>query len=234
MDKYIYLIWALLLGIIWLVIIAIRKDLVRKMIKPSLLGGIMGILAEFWYFKDYWRPPSILGQGVASIEDFLVGFFITGIAVSIYDMVFGFKNISGKKPHRLFFSLLFVLGISSLMILNIWVGINSILVSEAAFLLCTIIIILMRKDLLRPALMSGLLMVLVILPIYVLLFDVLSPNFWHLYWLVNQTKFDILVFGDIPLTELFWYFSWGCFCGIGHNFYSGTKKVPLINSSKKN
>lgn len=231
MNKYIYLIGNLIFFIIWLAIIVTRKDLRFKMVKTSLMGGAMGILSEFWYFKDYWRPPSILGQGVTSIEDFLFGFFITGIAVSIYDIVFGFKNISGEKPHKLLFGLLFILVMSSLLFLSTWKGVNSILVSEIAFLLCTVIIVLIRKDLLKPALISGLLLVLVILPIYVLLFNILSPNFWRLYWLLNQTKFGILVFGDIPLTELFWYFYWGCFCGAGHNFYSGTKKVPLIKIS---
>lgn len=108
-----------------------------------------------------------------------------------------------------------------MIIFNGFFHINSIFVSSFAFLIIASWMILLRKDLFVPSLLSGLLFTLFALLIYVILFDLLSPNFWNNYWLLENTKYGIKVLGNIPLTELFWYFSWGCLAGIAYDFTMG-------------
>jgi hypothetical protein len=65
-----------------------KTDLRRRILKVSIIGGFSSFIAEYWYLKDYWKPPTIIGNAVISVEDFLVGFFIYGISVSVYNFVF--------------------------------------------------------------------------------------------------------------------------------------------------
>ena len=125
----------------------------------------------------------------------------------------------------MFFLGLFVLGTILLLIFNNGLGINSIFVSSFAFILLSIAMVAIRKDLLIPSIVSGILTLLIITPIYGIIFNYISPEYWNSYWLLSETKFGLTIFGNIPVTELLWYFSWGCLAGIGYDFASGTKKI---------
>jgi len=198
--------------------------------KASIVGGFTGLIAEFWYFKDYWQPPLLLGQSVVSFEDFLFGFLITGIAISIYNTIFTAKSIQQEKNRKLFFGFLFLFGIACLLVFNNWIGFNSIFVSSLAFIIFSAVMVFMRNDLLIPSVMSGVLVLIIIIPIYAIIFNVISPDFWDTYWLLADTKFGITVLGNIPVTELLWYFSWGCLAGIGYDFAYGYKKVTRFKN----
>ena len=194
------------------------------MIKTSLAGGFAGLIAEYWYFKDYWRPPTILTFTIYSIEDFIVGFFLLGISISIYSFTFNKIEIKQEKAMKKIFLFLFLFALSMMIILQP-LGYNSMLISPLIFIIYSIIIVIIRKDLLKKAIYSGILFLIIILPIYMLLFNFIAPNYWNKYWVISNTKFGTTCLGNIPCMEVLWYFSWGSFGGICHNFYSGTKVV---------
>lgn len=225
MDGYVYLIIPIAFSFAWLSILFARPDLKEKILRASFLGGLAGLVAELWYFRDYWHPPLIFGGHLFSIEDFLFGFFFTGVAVSSYDFVFNKRSEQKHKSRKLFFGGMFLFGFLSLLIFNNLLGLNSIIVSTIVPLLLAVVMIFMRTDLLMPSIWSGILAVLLAIPIYVVIFDIISPDWWNKYWLLSNTKFGIMVFGHVPLTELVWYFAWGCFAGISHEFFFGNKKV---------
>jgi len=226
-DQYVYLLLAGSLGIFWLLIFFLRADLRIKLLKLSFVGGVAGLMSEWWYHQDYWRPPSILGNGVISLEDFLFGFFIVGLAATLYAFIFRKKIIAGHKAQKNTFLILFPLGILALIILTTLIRLNSVLVSSLIFIFFASFIIIKRPDLWRSSLISGLLLTALIVPIYLVLFDWLAPDFWTRYWLLAGTKYGVTILGNVPITELFWYFSWGIFGGIASNFYSGTKFVDI-------
>lgn len=229
MDKYAYLFIAVLLSIPWTVFFLRRPDLRRKILKASTLGGFAGLIAEFWYFRDYWQPPSLLGRASVSPEDFLFGFFITGISVSVYDIVFRTTHSGGEKKRKKFFAFLFALGVVSLLLFNNWLGFNSIFVSSFAFVIFALAMILLRKDLWIPSLISGMLTVLFIIPIYAIIFNLMFPAFWDKYGLLSGSVYGTAILGHIPVTELLWYFAWGSLAGIAYDFASGKKKVTYQN-----
>ncbi len=190
------------------------------LLKVSAIGGLAGLISEMWYFNDYWRPPTLLGNSKISIEDFLFGFSFTGIAALVYKVIVRKRPIQAKSRKKLFL-LFFIIGFLSLLLFSNLLKINSIFVSSIAFLAFSMLMVLLRKDLIIQAVMSGLLSLAIIIPVYIFLFDVLSPHYWSNYWLLSNTIFGMKILGNIPLTELLWYFSWGCFAGIAFDFYHG-------------
>lgn len=226
---YAYLLFSLTLIVIWCCFFIIRKDLRHKLFITGLLGGIAGLLAEIWYFKDYWHPPTILGNSKISLEDFLFGFAITGISACIYDVFFKKKSVKDGKNHKKLFVIYFAFGFAMLIVFTNIFKINSILVTSILFLIISSFIVVQRRDLLGTMIISGILMIIIIIPIYTIFLDFWFPHQWEKYWLLSNTVLGIKILGEIPLTELLWYFSWGCLAGIAYEFTLGYKKITIRN-----
>lgn len=226
MDRYIYLLLSLYLFCIWLALFLSRRDLRRKIMRASAAGAFAGLLCEIWYFKDYWRPPSLLGIATISVEDVLFGFAITGIAVSIYDVAFKRENVREFRARKRLFLVFFGIGAVSVLVFNNWLGFNSYLVSSFTCIILSMVMVAIRKDLLAPAVVSGALCVAVFIPIYVILLNWLSPAYFDNYFLLHNTRLGITVLGNVAVTEIIWYFAWGCLAGVLYDFASGGRKVP--------
>jgi hypothetical protein len=226
-DKYGYLFLGIFLFLIWILFYAIRKDLRRKQIKVSWFGGLAGLIAEYWYFKDYWHPHSILGREIVSPEDFIFGFTITGISVVAFDVFFKTKDQEYLTNNKRTFGNMFILGVGSLFLFNIFLGYNSIFVSSITFVLLTFYMLSKRKDLWKEAIFSGFIVLIILFIVYHILFNLIFLDFWDNYWLLANTKYGITIYGSIPLTEMIWYFTWGSFSGVAYNFASGKKKIKL-------
>jgi hypothetical protein len=227
--KYGYLFLGIFLLLIWIVFYIIRKDLRRKLIKASLFGGFAGFIAEYWYFKDYWHPYSILGRKIISPEDFIFGFTITGISVVVYDVFFKKKDEDYVKNNKRTFGIMFLIGVISLFVFNIFLGFNSIFVSSITFIIFTIYMLSKRTDLWKEGLFSGFIVLIIMFVVYHILFNIIFLDFWDKCWLLTNTRYGVTIYGNIPLTEMIWYFTWGSFSGVAYNFASGKKKIPHAN-----
>ena len=225
--KYGYLFLGIFLFLIWTSFYALRKDLRRKLIKVSLFGGFAGFIAEYWYFKDYWHPYSIIGRKIISPEDFIFGFTITGISVVVCDIFFKTKDQDFVVNSKKIFGMMFLIGVGSLFLFNIFLGYNSIFVSSITFIILTLYMLSKRSDLLKEAFFSGLFVLIILFAVYHILFNLIFLDFWDKCWLLANTKYGITIYGNIPLTEMIWYFTWGSFSGVAYNFASGKKKIPL-------
>ncbi|WP_296697819.1 hypothetical protein [Algoriphagus sp.] len=86
------------------------------MIKVGVAGGLMGMIAEVWYFRDYWRPPTLFGTGIVGIEDFIIGFSLFGVGGYIYSSFtnreIDYSKVS--KPINLEFFYLFLVACLSM------------------------------------------------------------------------------------------------------------------------
>jgi hypothetical protein len=222
MDRYVYLLLGIALLAPLVPMLLSRKDLALKAAKLGLLGGIAGLVAELFYFRDYWRPPSLLGVATISVEDFVFGFAITALSFAIFPSLFGYTFKSSEHQNRSNVYLLFFIGgFGGMLFFNVYLHINSIFVSSGIFIVLSAIMLFIRRDLLAPALYSAAALTGIIVGIYVVLFNVLSPNFWDTYWLLANTKWGVTILGNLPLTELLWYFSWIVFASISYPFVSG-------------
>ena len=67
------------------------------MLVISLIFAFAGPLAEIIYFQDWWHPFTLTGSFL-SLEPFLIGFSIGGVASVIYEEAFNLRQrFNGKK-----------------------------------------------------------------------------------------------------------------------------------------
>ncbi len=225
-DRYIYLLLDLYLLVLVGIIAWKRKDLRLLIIKSGIAGGILGLLSEFWYFKDYWTPPSSLGIAVYSPEDFFFGFAIAALAATLYPFLFRKSLERMGENHKIFVILVSLIGAILFFFGTQILTLNSVFVSELLFLLFALAIIRQRTELFIPSIVSGLSLLILIIPIYTILFHYVSPHYVSEYFIVSRSSQTLLI-GGVPSVEWFWYFCWGCFASIGYEFYSGKRLVAF-------
>jgi hypothetical protein len=226
-PKYEFFLADLCFLFIWLVLYFLRPDLKRKFIKFSIYCGIMGLVTEYWFFEDYWQPLTVFGKKIISFEDFLCGFTIGGMSFTLYDVIFRKKDVRYLPKKRKEFKYLFVVFILFMFFLINLCGLNTIFVNSIALLGFAAYMVIKRNDLLLPTLYSGVLLTVLMLVVYHVIFNIFFPDFWKRSWLFENTSHGIYIYKNIPLSEIIWYFSWGSFAGVAHNYSSGQKKVSI-------
>lgn len=92
-------------------------------------------------------------------------------------------------------------------------------------------IIAQRRDLLWPALITALIMMPIFIVVYILVFHLGAPEFWDKYWDLKPTRWGVTIFGDVPLTELLWYFTWGLLGSVSYPFISGRRLMGTDDDS---
>lgn len=216
--QYFYIIWTVVFLLIWATLYIKNKDLRKEMLIMSLLFGVGGIISQYIYVVDWWKPLTIT-KTLIGIEDFLIGFGIGGIASIIYEKVFK-KRIKKKSKFKLIsiktswvFLLLIFLFLGSFFILNL----NSAYSSIIAFGTCILIVFIQRKDLIKNGLITGLMMMVLGALTYLLL-NLVYPGFIEEFWYLEETFFSKLFLG-IPLGEYLWYFLAGTFIGPLYEFW---------------
>jgi len=221
-EKYTYLFLGVALVLPLICILLWRKDLTSKALKIGFLGGVAGLVAEFFYFKDYWRPPSLMGVATVSIEDFIFGFSITALSFVVYPALRGcvFSRNDPRKKVKLYASF-FLICLCGVLFFNLHLRVNSIFVTSAMFIVLSTVILLMRRDLLMLAAYSAAVLTTLIIVIYIVLFNIVSPSYWDTYWLLADTGWGVTMLGNIPLTEILWYVSWIVYAALSYPFVSG-------------
>lgn len=219
--KYAYLIGVLTILLpIWLFLFVRRKDLRKEILLTSIIMGLLGPFSELLYLRDYWHPETV-GTYPFGPEGFLFGFLLSGIAVSIYEEVYGRHIYRVKKLQRplfvLFFTVVFILIVLPLVF---WVKMNSIYATTIGLLVIATIVTFLRRDLVTDSLMSGLLTGLVMFLGYIV-FLFVFPEVVDRWWSLQNVS-GILVWG-IPIEEMIWAFAVGATIGPIYEFLLGYK-----------
>lgn len=192
------------------------------MIKVGMVGGLMGIVAEVWYFEDYWKPPTLFGVGIIGIEDFIIGFAMFGLGGYIHSSFtkqeVDFDRQTPAKNKDFFF--LWLIGCGSLTLFSYVLKIHSGYVTFLTFLALSIYIWIKRPDLIQLSLISGFAVMLITILIYYINFQILFPHFWDTYGMLDQPILGEKIFG-IPLSEILWHSSWGMLCSMFRGYRNG-------------
>lgn len=207
---------------IWLILVLSRRDLFKEIIFISLIGAFVGPLSELWYLTDYWKPL-LFNNWMIGIEDFLFGFFISGIATSLYEEVFGKRFIKRNRKNPRWYLGVFpflILGIILTSILVFGVGINSLYSSAAILIIFSFVIIYKRRDLILDSLLSGILLGMIFILIYLVLLTVFPELINRFWYLDNLSNIFVL---RIPVEELIWAFAVGMFVGPIYEFLVGLR-----------
>jgi hypothetical protein len=221
-DKFAYLCLALLYMVPWLIIYQ-RTPWKKGMIKVGLVGGVMGVVAEVWYFHDYWRPPMVLAEGLPGIEDFIIGFAMFGVGGYIYS-AFTKREIdveqqTSTKNRDFFF--LWLVGCISLTLFSLVLGIHSGYVTFITFMALAAYIWVQRPDLIRLSLYSGLATLAIVMVIYYFNFGILFPDFWDKYGMLGDEPILGYQILNIPISEMLWHFSWAILCSMFREYRNG-------------
>jgi hypothetical protein len=205
--KYSYLGYSLIFLAIWIIFYILRPDLRRRMLIFSLIITPLGPLSEVWFLRDYWRRPTITGYPI-SIEDAIFAFAIGGIAYSIYKVFFNMTAIQSQdQPRRAWLVIaFFIITFLPLFLLTDLYHINSIFSSALSLFLIAVLTWILRPDLLKSSIVSGLMIVVLFFLVYKAM-QVIFPGAIE-YWCMGCNPLGIRLSG-INIEELLWDFMWG-------------------------
>ena len=221
MDKYAYLILAMVWFVAALALIVVRTDLAPKAAKIAVIGAVAGAVAELFYFSDYWRPPTLLGKATISIEDIIAGAGIVVLSYAAYPVLFKVAFSSVVYPARKKeYGSMFLISIIAMAVAVFGLHLNSVLIGALLLLILTIIVAWQRPDLLRVIVWSACIVTTAAFVVYGLIFNLLVPHYWDTYWLLARTNLGLTVLG-VPATEIVWYATWSAFASASYPFVSG-------------
>ncbi len=200
----------------------------KTMIKHGFYGGVIAMATEHIFIKDYWVPPPITGiEGFYVPEDFLYGFLLIGITVTLYDLFFKVKKEQIYTKQRVLSYLFVVLILGSFFLFVQYYGLISTFVISAAMFVATLMMVIIRRDLLKKALISSVIVFVLSFVIHVILFYLFLPDWWHQYWHLVDKPYAFYIL-NTPWTEYMWYFAFGGFMSIISDFSHGRAVKPSV------
>lgn len=228
--QYSYLIGDSALLIVWVLLFLLRKDLRREMLKISTLFGLIGLIVERIFIIDWWGPLTITNTKIG-IEDFIFGFVVGGIASVIYEAIFVKKATPSSFNQKTLLRQIGFLTVGAVLFFGslVTLKLHSFWYSLIAVGGTTLLIWILRKDLILESLISGIMLSLISFLFYIIP-EFSTPGWVPSYWhLENLTGIIIL---EQPLEDLIWFFSVGLLIGPLYKFFQGRNYKNNIDKLK--
>lgn len=233
MYLYSYLVADLAMLLIWVVLFLWRKDVRKTMWWLSVIFGFVGLVVEYIFIADWWRPLTITHTPVG-IEDFLFGFWIAGISAVIYEEVFKKKVYLRKprpEPQLIRSTALWAGGVAALFYGTFYLlHVSSYYASLFCLVPAILFIWIKRHDLIPDSVVSGLLMSGVGF-LWFASAELFSPGWVRHYWMLSNLSG--LFIWRAPLEDITWIFLAGAFIGPLYEIWQGAKLVPYAAKKRK-
>lgn len=223
--QYTYISLSFVFIIVWLIIYFKRTDLRGRLLKAGVIGMICGSLSELWLKFDYWQPQSVLNSENTIIEDFVCGFFITGVSCTLHHWLFNRKVVKISKTKYVTAIQFFLSGVVITALLTNQFAINSMLSFSIVFLLLSALIIVKHQKYFVQSIKNGIVLAFMSFVIYYILFCIIFPGFWYTVLKKGNDQSGLLFFNTFPMVEILWYFSWGVFSNIFYDYIGNYEKV---------
>lgn len=219
MDRYVYLVWALIFLAVWAFLYWFRKDTRKEMLFVSVLFGFGGLISEHTYIQDWWKPLTVTNTSIG-LEDFLIGFAIGGVAAVIYEDVYKQRLVHRSRLGGVAWNPGFFLFLFPALYLTLFfvVGLSSFYATIVGLLACIAVMLIARPDLVRDSLGSGIFTLLVGVTVYAILIIAYPPLFSQ-FWYLDERWYTQLLLG-IPLYEYVWFFLVGAYIGPLYEYVS--------------
>src|SRR3989338_2318704 len=203
---YVYLVASLIIAIFWAIFFIIRKDLRKKILFTSLIGGILGF-TEIFFVPNYWNPQFEVFKirNDLFFESFIFPFFLAGFSSTLYQVIFRKPLFKVEKIKRRILLLLPIIFFIYILIPEI----NVIFFSISSMLIVSFLFYLSEKKIGKAILINGILNFTFFTSLYLF--------FWNLFPSI-QTSYNYEVLSGInitgiPFEELLFYFAMGTnFC----------------------
>ena len=215
--KYTYLLGSLLFFVYWFYLFFKLKDYRRRLFLMSLIYAVLLLPFGYFYTADWWKPDTILGYRLG-IEDFLLAFSNNGIAAVWFLLFFKINNKGNYSIFRISMPLVIV-GLMTIVLILIF-NWTSFYATCVGIFVAIFYILYQRRDLIKISLLSGMVMILISLPIYLLMIF-MSPGYVEHTWILN--KLSGFLFLGIPIEDVIWYFLAGAMVSILYPFYNEEK-----------
>ena len=219
-PEFVYLVALTPFCLLWIFIFLKRKDLRKEMLVMSTMIGLMSAATSYyWWTVDWWQPLTITGTRVG-IEDFILGFASGGIMVTIYETVFRRSVYKRKLHHHISggLTILFLLAQTTMWLFYV-IGLTSFWASTVAMLLAASVMIYIRRDLIACSLLSGVLMVVSSIPVYLIIIFI-SPEWLDHTYLSGLSGIRI---ENIPIEEFIFWFLSGLVFGPFYEYWQGER-----------
>ena len=220
-----YAVGGLILFVAWLPFYIKRRDLRKEIIFAGLLGLFLSFTNKLWV-PYYWSPDflfNLMNRVGFSIEDLAFGFFAGGIAAVIYEEVESKKLIKIERRKGIHLSALAILVVTYFTLAMIFPE-KILLDWFIAAVMGSIFVSIIRHDLIKQILVSGVLFAL----IYFVLFQIfmaIFPGWLQTFYNLNNF-WGIFVVG-IPLEEIAFAFSTGLLWSVIYEFTMGYKTAKI-------
>lgn len=206
MYLYTYLFGVGIFFIPWLLIFVLCPELRKEMVTISIFGAIVAVITSYlWWTVDWWRPDTITGTRIG-IEDALLGFSNGGVAAVLYQVIYGKKHTKRIFPQKVYLLMLVGLVFVIMSILFWGTKLTSFYASVLSMVVFAIGLFILRKDLWKDALLNGVYMMIISVPVYILCEWVFPGCIQHIWIMKNLSG---ILFVNIPVEDLVFYFQLG-------------------------
>lgn len=214
-NMYAWLIWSLILLAIWIVVYLSLKtrEAKKEMLVVSLWTSLFGA-TEPIFVPEYWSPPSLFNLAERTgfdIESFIFCFAVGGLAVIIYEWLFGAKHepvplMEKQHPRHRVHLAVFLSAPLIFFVLFAFTDLNPIYSVFITLMATGLLTWYCRPDL-KKRMFVGAAIFLVLYFFYFLTLIAMFPGYVEQVWNLAAIS-GILIFG-VPLEELMFAFSFG-------------------------
>src|SRR3989344_4989061 len=186
---YVYLIASFIMAIFWAIFFIIRKDLRKKILFTSLIGGILGF-TEIFFVPNYWNPQFEVFKirNDLFFESFIFTFFLAGFSSTLYQVIFRKPLFKVEKIKRRILLLLPIIFFIYILIPEI----NVIFFSISSMLIVSFLFYLSEKKIGKAILINGILNFTFFTSLYLF--------FWNLFPSI-QTSYNYEVLSGINIKK---------------------------------
>lgn len=203
----------------WLFFYFRRPDLRKMMLVMSILALPLAFF-DLLYVPTYWIPETFLNIPIG-IEGFIFSFEVGGFASPVFAYFFNQKIIKLKSGPALSRFIPLIIVLPSAYLFNILFPLNITVGMHVGLLLGTLFIILIRRDLMKSVVFSGLIFAIIYFAC-LLVWGNLFPRALDWFVFKNLPKLFPL---NVPLYEVTFGFLFGGFWGNLYQLLFGYKFV---------
>lgn len=208
-----------MIGVIWLVIFLIRKDLRQEMLFGSFLGLPFGFI-EYFFVPSYWNPLSLfdfIRRFGFGIESFIFAFFTAGIAAVFYEFLGNKKTVKIKQGRKNNI-LLYAVFVATFIILEFIFPSRAVYNLAAAFAIAACAVALQRRDLVPQMITSAFMFGALYLLMFALM-EAIYPGVVSMFYNLHNLL-GIFILG-VPLEEIIIAFIGGACWSVLYEYVNG-------------
>jgi len=214
-----YLVGTAFFAFVWALLYALAPRVRWYMLSTSLALSHFGLVLEYWYVRDYWRPQYLgsmsIGGVTFSFEDYVFGFAVSGLAAGLFALALpAFDEAPSRRSGGWGWLRLQTAGVVFVLLISLLAGTGAANSVHATFVACCIgaaAVYIRRPYWVLPGLVAGCALAALFFVFYEMFFLSLYPTIIEDWW--QPSAMSGLTLRRVPVEEVAWGFTMGLFLG---------------------